>query len=56
MPEGAFFILPLLYSLGALAVVVVAVVSLWRIMKAQEQTARALQQIARALSHMGPPA
>ena len=54
MPQGAFFIFPLLYFAGALAAVVLAIVALWRIMKAQEATANALQQIAYALSRSGP--
>jgi hypothetical protein len=47
-----FFILPLLY----VAVVILVVMALWRIMKAQEVTAAALQQIAHAVSRLGPPA
>jgi hypothetical protein len=48
----AFFIFPLLY----LAVIILVVTALWRIMKAQEATAAALQQIAHAVSRLGPPA
>jgi hypothetical protein len=47
-----FFILPLLY----IAIVIFVVMVLWRIMKAQEATAAALQQIAHAVSRLGPPA
>lgn len=43
---GAFFILPLLSAVVSVAVMIIAVVALWRIMKAQEATAHALRQIA----------
>lgn len=49
-------IFSLLYFAVALAVIVLVVMALWRIMKAQETTAAALQQIAHAVSRLGPPA
>ena len=56
MFEGAFFILPILYVGTLLAVLVLAIVALWRIMRAQEATANALQQIAQTVARFGPPA
>lgn len=44
--SAGFFILPLLYMLLVAAVVIVMTIAAWRIMKAQEATASALQQIA----------
>jgi hypothetical protein len=53
--EGTFFIFSLFYFAFAIAVVLV-VMALWRIVKAQEATAAALQQIAHMVSRSGPPA
>ena len=50
------FIFPLLYFATAGVVVVLVVIALWRTMKAQEATAASLQQIAHAVSRIGPPA
>ena len=56
MPD-AFVIFPVLYLAAVFAVVAVVVVAFWRLMKAQEATARALDRIAHALSgRTGPPA
>lgn len=49
---NTFFIIPLIYFV----VVGLVIMTLWRIMKAQEATAAALQQIAHAISRIGPPA
>jgi hypothetical protein len=46
----------LLYTAGKIVVVVLAVLALWRIVKAQEATAAAMQQIANTVSRFGPPA
>ena len=56
MPGGAFFMFPLLYMAGVLAVVVVTLVALWRMMRAHEAAAEALKQIAVTVSRFGPPA
>ena len=56
MPNGAFFILPLLYMAGVLAIVVFALIALWRMVKAQEAAADSLRQIAHTVSRFGPPA
>lgn len=50
------FIFPMFYFAAVGLVVVLVVTALWRIMKAQEATAAALQQIAHTLSRSGPPA
>jgi hypothetical protein len=49
-------IFPLLYFATVGIVVVLVIVALWRIMKAQEATAAALQQIAHTFLRSGPPA
>lgn len=49
---STFIIIPLLY----VVVVVFVLMALWRIMKAQEATAVALQQIAHTFSRTGPAA
>lgn len=53
--QQAFWIFPVLYLGAVLAVSALVIVALWRIMKAQEATAHALQQIAQAISRSGPP-
>ena len=53
--QQAFWVFPVLYIATLIGIVALAVVALWRIMKAQEATADALQQIARAVSRFGPP-
>ena len=45
VPAGYLF-LPVIYILFIVTVIVVAAVALWRLMKAQEETARALHRIA----------
>jgi hypothetical protein len=54
--QEAFWIFPVLYVAVLLGVVALAIAALWRIMKAQEATADALQRIAHAVSRFGPPA
>ena len=44
--DGPLLILPLLSVLVSAGVMIVMAIAVWRIMQAQEQTARALQQIA----------
>lgn len=56
MPENAFFLIPLLYGLGVLALIGVSIAALWRTMRAQEATAEALVRIAQAVSRFEPPA
>jgi hypothetical protein len=47
---SVFFLLPILSVLVSTAVMILAAVAAWRIMKAQEAAARSLQQIARDIS------
>lgn len=48
--EGPFLIIPLLSVLVSAGVMILVAVAAWRIMKAQEATSRALQQIADTLT------
>lgn len=45
---ASFYILPVIYTLLIVAVLVVVLAAVWRLMKAQEATARALHRIATA--------
>jgi uncharacterized membrane protein len=54
--QDAFWIFSVLYVLFLFGLVALAIFALWRIVKAQEATADALQRIAHAVSRLGPPA
>jgi hypothetical protein len=54
--QNAYWIFPIVYVATLLGVVALAIVALWRIMKAQEATAHALQQIAHTVRRFDPPA
>ena len=54
--QQAFWIFPVLYFGAILAITAMVIVVLWRIMRALEATALALDQIAQAVSRLRPPA
>lgn len=54
--QQAFWIFPLLYIAAILAIAGLVITALWRIMKAQEATARALEHVAQAIARSGPSA